>query len=382
MPKTNSFTLISMKYKRYEGTCDICGLTFHKLLDHTVHNEGKRHLDQLRRTASDEELWKEFSDGATHWAKDCTINDIKQLWTNNELSTLGLKYRLNCLHPSPTIKKLSPYQRARIWRYVRDAMGLSYYPEVARVIAAIDNIDDGHLRVKELFESFEAFRKISFFIINARKTLKQHQIEEPIRIVELAAGHGLVGVLLAYRFNNMQVHLFDLYKRPTFEAYLQAFEEKGLKRPGQNKVLPNIIFHEEDNSNAVKWIDNSIVISIHGCGKLNQDAIEMASKYNAKGWAVIPCCISKDMYLDGNCAVQLQDDTMRHTLLCGALAQEYRAQLVDNIDSRITNKAIFIAGGVNTASADCSAPYDPSLQYKEELRKAAIRGNLPKLVQS
>jgi hypothetical protein len=47
---------------------------------------------------------------------------------------------------------LSGHQRARVWRYCRDALGKGNYTEVATILAAVDSEEDGHLRVKELFE--------------------------------------------------------------------------------------------------------------------------------------------------------------------------------------------------------------------------------------
>ena len=85
---------------------------------------------------------------------------------------MGLKYRMNSLHPSPVIKNLSPYQRSRIWRYIRDAMGFSFYAEVANIIANVDCNVDGHMRVKEIFESFEVYKVlVANFIVAAQRTL-------------------------------------------------------------------------------------------------------------------------------------------------------------------------------------------------------------------
>jgi tRNA1(Val) A37 N6-methylase TrmN6 len=102
-------------------------------------------------------------------------------------------------------------------------MGMSNYKELATIIAAISLNENGHIRVKELFESFEAFKFISNYIVTAqrtRKTLNQPPLNS---IIELACGHGLVGLLLAYRFPNLKVHLYDLKQRPSFETYLKYY---------------------------------------------------------------------------------------------------------------------------------------------------------------
>ena len=98
------------------------------------------------------------------------------------------------------------------------------------------------------------------------------------KIVEFACGHGLVGILLAYRFPNLQVYLYDLQQRPTYTAFLESFEAHGFRRPGETKVLPNVnSFREEDlRSCPADVLKDSVVVCIHGCGDVNQDTIEMA----------------------------------------------------------------------------------------------------------
>ena len=97
------------------------------------------------------------------------------------------------------------------------------------------------------------------------------------KIVEFACGHGLVGILLAYRFPNLQVYLYDLQQRPTYAAFLESFEAHGFRRPGESKVLPNVnSFCEADLRTCSKVLKNSIVVCIHGCGDVNQDTIDMA----------------------------------------------------------------------------------------------------------
>ena len=80
------------------------------------------------------------------------MSSVSAKWKDEELLTLGLEMRATCLHPHPAVGSLNSYQRARLWRYIRDATGLSYYSELATILAAADNDIEGHLRVKELFE--------------------------------------------------------------------------------------------------------------------------------------------------------------------------------------------------------------------------------------
>ena len=372
--------------------CDICGIQFRKIPEWERHIAGKRHADTVARFASPENVWEEFVAGAPLWTAGCNVTDVAAVWKDEELSTLEFKYRSTCLHPSPVIGNLKSYTRARVWRYMRDVMGLSHYPELAAIMAAADEDEYGHVRVKELFESLESYKVLANFIVAAQRTGQQNGYPPIERIVEVACGHGLVGILLAYRFRNLQVHLYDLEKRPTFNAFLRAFESKGVKvYADDEKVLPNIQFYEEDMRNARHLTPNSIVVCLHGCGEVNEMAIEMAIEEKAAGWAVMPCCILKDQYLGEECNVHLSEDNVRYHMLCGALAHKYGAQRIAAIDTRITNRPMIIAGGVGL-SADIESLLPIGIITEEvdpEEKKAAQqisyaasvrRGKMPRLL--
>lgn len=79
-------------------------------------------------------------------------------------------------------------------------------------------------------------------------------------------------------------------------------------------------------------------------------------------------------------------------MLCGALANEYDAQLVDSIDSRITNRAVVIAGGIGRTESNGIIPLDSDAYHCEpdsassdqavDLALAVRRGRMPKLLRS
>lgn len=82
-------------------------------------------------------------------------------------------------------------------------------------------------------------------------------------------------------------------------------------------------------------------------------------------------------------------------MLCGALANEYHAQLIDSIDTRITNRAIIIAGGVgqqsqyihSTTSSNritkiISDDEENSIKIDNDLIEAIKRNRMPKLIRS
>lgn len=380
---------------RVVNDCKICGLTFKKPTEYQRHMEGKRHAENVRISASPEALWNEFQTGASHWADGCVPGDVEEPWSMTELSTLNFKFRKSCLHPSAVVGKLNPYQRARVWRYLRDVMGMSHYSEMATIMAAVECDVDGHLRLKEIFESFETYKILSAFVVATTRTLASQSNPVKIKnIVELASGHGLVGLLLAYRFPDIYIHSYDLHKRKTFDAFVRAFEKCGHRRPGADRVLPNVHFHEADLMTCTEHVHESIVVCIHGCGDANTRAVELAQAHGAVGFAVMPCCILKDN--EDPLRVHVADDTMRYHIMCGALANQVNAQLIMSIDERITNRPVVIAGGVGAeagatengarvvrgaATRPSSDPGSPSTD-PEDLAMAVRRGRMPRLLLS
>jgi hypothetical protein len=91
-------------------------------------------------------------------------------------------------------------------------------------------------------------------------------------------------------------------------------------------------------------------------------------------------------------------------MLCGAMANKYGAQMIDSIDTRITNRAVVISGGVggnmpqsiedredrdrdrdsdrrdrDRDREDINAGQSPNVGSIEDLRVAARRGRMPSI---
>lgn len=339
--------------------CEICQLDFRVEDAWDQHLEGKRHAANVLHWKSPEKVHEEFLESAPNWAEGCSVEDVAALWDRDkELSSekLGFRYRSGgTLHPSQMLSKCPPYTKARVWRYLRHAIGpghTAHYKEIATILAHVEGQPDGFLRIKEIFESIESFRVIETFILAAQRTRAKMGLAPYDKIVELAAGHGLVGTLLAYRFgvgaNKLKVSLYDLHRRPFYDLLIDAFEKHGEKADQKaSSVLPNIEFHEADIALASSEIDsNTIVVSVHGCNEINRDTIEMAADRNA-AWGVLPCCMRSELYVGQTCTINLTEDDrdVRHSIMCGSIAEKYDAQLIQEIDRRITNRAIFIGGG-------------------------------------
>ena len=79
---------------------------------------------------------------------------------------------------------------------------------LAAIIGQIAKRHPQYLRVKELFETVEAYKRIGQAIY---EQWREGNVEV---IYEFACGHGLLGVLLAYRFHKLRVVCVDLERRP------------------------------------------------------------------------------------------------------------------------------------------------------------------------
>jgi len=325
--------------------CDVCGVGFAKRKNLEMHSAGKKHRQALAEKST---AWDSYAEAAPTWARlGADGVNVETRWSVlDDLS--GFPMRATCLSPSATLGTLQPSQRGRFFRYLKDVFG-AHYPELPAIFHWIDaNGGARYLRVKEIFESLEAFRAVSAFVQSAKE-----QGMEVDTIWDLACGHGLVGILLAYRFPGKRVICIDLEYRPAFEAYMSGWRAVGDKQAGWAQPLQNVEFWEQDlleafapaaGTSHLRVSEKDLVIALHACNEANMDVVEGARAAGAL-WAVMPCCIRSDLYLS-SCRMDLDDDT-RFVLLSGAFANEYGAQVVRTIDRRITARPILLAGGLH-----------------------------------
>ena len=79
---------------------------------------------------------------------------------------------------------------------------------------------------------------------------------------------------------------------------------------------------------------------------------------------------------------------MRHAIMCGSIAEKYQAQLIQEIDRRITNRAVFIGGGVDNKVVEetphlvGTIPTRHEVYGEGELSRSARRKALPRLLMS
>lgn len=289
-------------------------------------------------------------------------------WHMTELKAPSWPKRRNgngiCLDPTWTLDKVTRTQRLRIWRYLsavltpdrtlRDPFG----PSLPEIFA---EADWSLVRVKELFESCEMAR------ITARQLLAAERLRPITHIYDLACGHGLVGILLAYCFPEKQVLCFDLQKRRSFAAVVDGWlaSERCARAAASGPApLSNIEFIEGDAYEELPTRlaespapEGALVVAVHACNEATPQAIALAEE-RGMCWAVMPCCFDESLYLPltpvrprrrrgarahhGKAGL---GDNARYLFVCGALASRHEAWLVREIDARITNRNLVMIGG-------------------------------------
>ena len=214
------------------------------------------------------------------------------------------------------------------------------FPGSPELVTCFDQIAERfptHLRVKELFETIEACHITANYLAELLKSR-----EHPIKTVfDVACGHGLLGVLIAYRFPKIQVVCVDKQQREAYTNYVTVVSELGEKAEGEEKCLSNL-GHMEGDLTAIPYDKDTYVVCIHGCNEATKLALEHARSAQA-AWAVVPCCIRDELY-DAQRIKCGKDDDLRHAFSCGVIAATYGACKSLTIDRGITNRNIVILG--------------------------------------
>ena len=194
------------------------------------------------------------------------------------------------------------------------------------IVAEIAKRHPKYLRVKELFETVEAYKRVGQAIY---EQWRDGRVET---IYEFCAGHGLLGFLLAYRFPKLSVVCVDAEKRPAFEHYLSVARHLDV-------ALDNINYVESDIA-GVSLPPRSYVICVHACNELTNIALQKAVEAGAC-YAAMPCCIRDGIYLK---RIKHVDDRIHYAAAVGVIAGQFGAYKITAIDERITNRNLIILG--------------------------------------
>ena len=355
--------------------CVECNCGFDKMKNWESHVGGRRHSTQV---AAGTRAAAEFAAAAPRWAaafadaEEATAAVAPAWHATADLAALPMRRSARMLDPSVAVDDLAPRARARLWRYCRDAAfgdrdatsprgykrhGGASPREIdateqrardargralASALVAVDARAPRLLRVKELLESVEAYKVVERAIELAEQT--PAAIET---IYDLACGHGFVGLLLALRYPAKRVVCVDLEHRAAHDTARAALAEAAADEADlafAGPALANLDFDEGCLTRVAPRLDaRALVLAVHACGDANDHVVGMARAAGA-AWCVMPCCVA-GRGGGGAGAVRLDDDA-RYAVLCGAMASEHRAQLVTQIDSKITARPIVLLGGL------------------------------------
>eukprot|EP00933_Yihiella_yeosuensis_P050467 TRINITY_DN48254_c0_g1_i1.p1 TRINITY_DN48254_c0_g1~~TRINITY_DN48254_c0_g1_i1.p1 ORF type:complete len:322 (+),score=63.56 TRINITY_DN48254_c0_g1_i1:103-1068(+) len=253
------------------------------------------------------------------------------------LQNSALPKRKNTLDPHCKLADLDPDVASEVLAYCALTFG-SNSDEIVPCLQAASKACPEGLRVKELLETFEAYHEIAAFSHDASKS---RQIDT---MFDMACGHGMLGALLAYRFPKRCIVCVDRTRREVFDSFVEGFRAHGEAAKDEEMPLSNLSFVEGDTS-SLEIPPNAMVVAVHACNELNRQLVEAAAAASAV-WAVMPCCIRSGTYLPckvgGACR---DDDESKHLLLCGVVAGMFKAERLQAIDGRITNRNILICGG-------------------------------------
>ena len=127
------------------------------------------------------------------------------------------------------------------------------------------------------------------------------------KIFDLACGHGLVGIMLAYAYPDRTVMACDRKRRESFEAFNAAFAHFA----DLEETSPSD-FHTSDTTTPVESVDGalkpqlanltfvegeldvlsphvdsaSLVLALHGCNEANKESMRMGKFILTLVWAI------------------------------------------------------------------------------------------------
>ena len=162
------------------------------------------------------------------------------------------------------VADLDAPRRELIMTYVAEATRTL---ELAEALRELARRYPRQLRVKELFETVEAYKRIG------QNIYERWRARRVRRVYDLCAGHGLLGVLLANRFPKLPVLCVDAEPRPAYEHLRAVAAEKSLP-------LENLSYEGADVAD-VAPAPGSYVICIHACNELTQTVLDHAASAGA-----------------------------------------------------------------------------------------------------
>lgn len=170
----------------------------------------------------------------------------------------------------------------------------THFHRIGRAVCAT-----GCLPRKELFEAWEVARRV-------RRRFRGG------RIVDLCAGHGLLGQIMLLLDDSSPEALLVDHRLPPSSSTLAGALASVWPRLSGRVTLKEIPLED------VALVESDVVLSIHACGALTDRVIDQAVRARARV-AVLPCCHDLDRAQTGNLTGWLNGplavDVMRATKL-------------------------------------------------------------------
>lgn len=151
------------------------------------------------------------------------------------------------------------------WRAAEFFTGDTLFDRIARAVC-----EAGCLPRKELYEAWETGKRI-------RRVMRGGPV------LELAAGHGLLAAILIILDDTSEYAVcVDIKQPPSHETLLAMLEKHWPRLAGRVRYV-------DARMEDVEVPDGSLLASVHACGLLTDQVLDMAIKTRNRV-AVLPCC--------------------------------------------------------------------------------------------
>ena len=305
--------------------------------------------EQSRKTvASKRQCKRKASDLPTDWTNMQKRKGGKRRQRFDELFS-ALPRSANVIDSNSMVDDLPDEFKQQLKAYIIERCPGS--AEIADVLFWVAEQFPQQLRSKEMCETVESVTLIGADI-NSRLS-KQHDPtgarRENMTIYDLACGHALGGLMLAYRFSFIKVVCIDKEERPCWSSYRAAFEKFGKKaNKDDSTVTDNVSFVSGDiTSDCFEPKSGDYLMCLHGCNELSPYVLTKAREVRA-GFAIMPCCLRDGMLgvttTSSNNNWGIVDDTARYSIQVGILAGKFGVTKIAAISQLITNRFLILIG--------------------------------------
>lgn len=307
-------------------------------------------MDQTPPSLSPSNNKRKMSDLPTDWTNMRPRKGGKRRQRFDDLFSKHLPRSANVIDSNSMVNSIQGGPRQHLKSYVSERCPGSL--ELVDTLFWVAEHYPQQLRTKELCETLESVTLIGADInaLLSKENDPTGNRKRSMTIFDLACGHGLGGMLLAYRFPSIKVVCIDKEERPCWTSYREAFEKFGVKaNKNDTSVTANLTFKVGDimSSEVFQPNNGDYLMCLHGCNELSPFVLSAGQSYKT-GFAVMPCCLRDGMLglttSSSNNNWGIVDDTARYSIQVGYLAGKFGVGKVAGISQSITNRFLIIIG--------------------------------------